>query len=53
MSDLSKEESIKGAFMGAIVADALCLGSHYEYDAQKTMRPMGISRLNDSCPRVK
>ena len=41
MSDISKEESIKGAFMGAIVADALCLGSHYEYDAQKIHNAYG------------
>ena len=24
---------VKGAFLGSLVADALCLGSHYEYDA--------------------
>jgi len=35
MSPITKEEAIKGAFFGAITADALCLGSHYEYDAQK------------------
>ena len=27
--------------MGAIVADALCLGSHYEYDAQKIHNAYG------------
>lgn len=26
---------MKGAFFGAVVADALSLGTHYEYDAQK------------------
>jgi len=35
MENISKEEAIKGAFFGAIVGDALCLGTHYEYDAQK------------------
>lgn len=41
MSDISKEEAIKGAFFGAIVGDALCLGSHYEYDAQKIFEAYG------------
>eukprot|EP00392_Amoebophrya_sp_AT5.2_P001726 g1728.t1 len=27
-------DRIKGALAGALVADALCLGSHYEYDAK-------------------
>lgn len=35
LNDTVKEENIKGAFFGALVGDALCLGSHYEYDAQK------------------
>ena len=35
MNTITKEEAIKGVFYGAIVGDALCLGSHYEYDAQK------------------
>jgi len=38
-SDLSQEttnnDKTKGAFFGALVSDALCLGSHYEYDAHK------------------
>jgi len=29
-----KSDRIKGAFFGALVSDALCLGSHYEYDAK-------------------
>jgi len=29
----SKDSQLKGAFFGAIVADALALGTHYEYDA--------------------
>jgi len=28
-------DKIKGAFFGSVVADALTLGTHYEYDAQK------------------
>lgn len=36
-----KKENIKGAFFGAIVADALCLGSHYEYDAKKIYEAYG------------
>ena len=40
MNTISKEEAIKGAFYGAIVGDALCLGSHYEYDAERFMRLM-------------
>lgn len=35
MSERTQEEAIKGAFFGALVGDALCLGSHYEYDAKK------------------
>ncbi|WP_457743814.1 ADP-ribosylglycohydrolase family protein [Sulfurimonas sp.] len=41
MNKISKEESIKGAFYGAIVGDALCLGSHYEYDAKKIYEVYG------------
>ena len=41
MNNISKEEAIKGAFYGAIVGDALCLGSHYEYDAQKIYKAYG------------
>mmetsp|Transcript_25744 Transcript_25744/g.55403 ORF Transcript_25744/g.55403 Transcript_25744/m.55403 type:complete len:421 (-) Transcript_25744:294-1556(-) len=31
----SLSNSIRGAYFGALVSDALCLGSHYEYDAPK------------------
>ena len=31
----SQKAKIEGAFFGALVADALTLGTHYEYDAQK------------------
>ena len=41
MNTISKQEAIKGAFYGAIVGDALCLGSHYEYDAQKIYKAYG------------
>ncbi len=41
MSKRSKEEAIKGAFFVALVGDALCLGSHYEYDAQKIYKAYG------------
>ncbi|MEA1920341.1 MAG: ADP-ribosylglycohydrolase family protein [Campylobacterota bacterium] len=41
MDNMTKEEAIKGAFFGAIVGDALCLGSHYEYDAQKIYKAYG------------
>lgn len=36
-----KHDAIKGAFFGAIVGDALCLGSHYEYDAHKIHKAYG------------
>ena len=32
---VSKKDRIRGIFFGALVADALCLGTHYEYDAAK------------------
>jgi ADP-ribosylglycohydrolase len=41
MQKPTKQESIKGAFFGAIVGDALCLGSHYEYDAVKIYEAYG------------
>jgi phosphoglycolate phosphatase-like HAD superfamily hydrolase len=37
----SKEDRIKGAYFGALVADALTLGSHYEYDAPKIKEAYG------------
>ena len=36
-----EKERIKGAFFGSLVADALCLGSHYEYDAATIKRAYG------------
>ncbi len=41
MQNTKKQNAIKGAFYGAIVGDALCLGSHYEYDAQKIYKSYG------------
>ena len=41
MNHVPKEEAIKGAFFGALVGDALCLGSHYEYDAAKILKAYG------------
>jgi len=42
----SKESRIKGAFFGSLVADALSLGAHYEYDAPTIKKAYGgtISR---------
>jgi len=41
MIQINKKDSIKGAFFGALVGDALCLGSHYEYDAKKIYNAYG------------
>merc|ERR1719491_323277 len=32
---VKRADRIRGVYFGALVADALCLGSHYEYDAEK------------------
>merc|ERR1712023_198373 len=37
----SKESRIRGAFFGSLVADALTLGSHYEYDAKVIKQAYG------------
>lgn len=37
----TKASRIQGAFFGTLVADALCLGSHYEYDAKKIKKAYG------------
>lgn len=34
-TEVTTEDSIRGAYYGSLVADALCLGSHYEYDSPK------------------
>merc|ERR1711871_559612 len=35
------DDQLKGAYFGALVADALTLGSHYEYDATKIKQAYG------------
>lgn len=47
MNSISKEDRIKGIFYGAIVGDALCLGSHYEYDAKKIFKAYGNKVIDD------
>ena len=37
----SLSSRMQGAFFGPLVGDALCLGSHYEYDAVKIKRSYG------------
>jgi len=41
LKDKLDDKKLKGAFFGAIVGDALCLGSHYEYDAKKIYEAYG------------
>ena len=41
MNKRTKAEAVKGAFFGALVGDALSLGSHYEYDAPKIYKAYG------------
>ena len=41
MTSISKKDSIRGAFFASIIGDALCLGSHYEYDAKKIFAAYG------------
>jgi len=38
---VAKEERIRGAFFGSLVADSLSLGSHYEYDAKVIKKAYG------------
>ncbi len=40
-----KQDKIKGIFYSAIVGDALCLGSHYEYDAKKIYKAYGNKNI--------
>jgi hypothetical protein len=39
-------DRIVGAIYGAIVADALCLGTHYEYDAVKIRAAYGGTTIS-------
>ena len=32
---LTYQKRVRGAIYGSMISDALCLGSHYEYDAIK------------------
>jgi len=41
LAEPSKDERIRGTFFGALVADALTLGSHYEYDAKVIKKAYG------------
>lgn len=41
MDIITKQDRIKGIFFASIVGDALCLGSHYEYDAKKIYEAYG------------
>ncbi|MBV5332318.1 hypothetical protein JZU54_01815, partial [bacterium] len=41
----SPASRLLGAFHGALVSDALCLGSHYEYDAPTIKRACGGGRI--------
>jgi len=38
---IAVEDRIRGTYFAALVADALCLGSHYEYDAPKIAQAYG------------
>ena len=41
---------IRGAYFGAVVADALTLGTHYEYDAERIKKFYGgIDRTVPTC----
>lgn len=40
-NSIDLNDRIRGAYYGALVADALCLGSHYEYDAKKIKQAYG------------
>uniref|UniRef100_A0A7S4HJF8 ADP-ribosylhydrolase ARH3 n=1 Tax=Odontella aurita TaxID=265563 RepID=A0A7S4HJF8_9STRA len=40
-------DRLRGAFFGALVADALCLGSHYEYDAPKIKQAYGGASISE------
>lgn len=42
---MTKQDKIKGIFYSAIVGDALCLGSHYEYDAKKIFKAYGDKNI--------
>merc|ERR1719253_2391963 len=41
----SKLSKIQGAYFGSLVADALCLGNHYEYDAPTIKKAYGGKQI--------
>jgi hypothetical protein len=43
---LDISDNVKGAIFGALSADALCLGSHYEYDAKKIKQAYGGQNID-------
>lgn len=45
--DPTTKEKIKGAYFGALISDALCLGSHYEYDAPKIKGAYGGKTIDE------
>ena len=47
MTEITKKERIKGIFYASIVGDALCLGSHYEYDAKKIYEAYGNKNIQN------
>ncbi|MEM9079245.1 MAG: ADP-ribosylglycohydrolase family protein [Verrucomicrobiota bacterium] len=46
MPATSTASAIRGSFFGAITGDALCLGTHYEYDARKIFEAYGRKPLD-------
>ena len=40
------QNRIRGAYYGALISDALCLGSHYEYDAKKIKQAYGGTTIS-------
>lgn len=40
-ADVQLGDRVRGAYFGALVSDALCLGSHYEYDAKVIAQAYG------------
>ena len=45
MNNITKEEAIKGCFFASIAGDALCLSTHYEYDAPKIYEIYGKDNI--------
>jgi ADP-ribosylglycohydrolase len=45
MDTITQQDKIKGIFYSAIVGDALCLGSHYDYDAKKIYKAYGDKNI--------